>query len=83
MTRSELHRTIARAELTAVLLRLKGFHKLGQTERTRIADDLETLAQIARRAFDTETLDIRRLQYDQTDDATDAAPRAAPRCRRG
>ena len=51
-TKAELRKTIQTAELTASLLRQTGFHRLGTEERRRIAGLLESLAEVARRAFD-------------------------------
>lgn len=46
---TQLKSTCRNAELTASLLRQPGFHRLGQTERERIATMLDDLAAFCRR----------------------------------
>lgn len=76
LTRGTLKRAIGNAQLTASLLRQPGFHRLGQTERERIADLLDTLAGASARLLGpppTPTLpDIAALDQTAEHDASEA-----------
>lgn len=50
--KSDAARLVRRAQLRASLLRQAGFHKLNQSEREKIADDLDDLSGLVVRAFD-------------------------------
>lgn len=65
MTRAQLRQSIRRGELTATLLRQPGFSRLGVEERRRIADDIDMLAQAARRLFDADSFAETPPLYDQ------------------
>lgn len=74
LTRGALKRAIGNAELTASLLRQPGFHRLGQTERDRIADLLDTLAGASTRLLGpppTPLPDIAALDQTAESDATE------------
>lgn len=75
LTRGALKRAIGNAELTASLLRQPGFHRLGQTERDRIADLLDTLAGASKRLLGpppTPLPDIAAFDQTAESEATEA-----------
>ncbi len=71
---TQLKSTCRNAELTASLLRQPGFHRLGQTERERIATMLDDLARVCRTRYHlTDDVQSPPTLYDAAHDDDDGA----------